>query len=110
MVTESYAAHQLNYYKHVNMQKTHRNDYYTNRALSISRPLEVLMVIHYKIDHAKTTSLYFANRIKAINGCFKLHVSVTGELGNNVITYPKYCGVLFRDILKNIDSFKMVYL
>ena len=81
MGTESYAAHQLNYFKHVNMQEAHRNDYYTNRALSISRPLEVLTVIHDKMDHAKTASPCFANRIKATDGFFKLPVSVTGNFG-----------------------------
>ena len=79
MGTESYIAHQLNYFKHVNMQEAHRNDYYTNRALSISKPLEVLTVIHDKMDHAKTASPCFANRIKATDGLFKLPVSVTGE-------------------------------
>ena len=44
--TNSYATYQLNYFKHVNMQKAHRNDYYTNRDLSISKPLEVFTVIH----------------------------------------------------------------
>ena len=76
---ESYVAYQLNYFKHVKMQEAHRDDYYTNRALPISRPLEVLMVIHDKMDHAKTTSPCFANRIKATDGFFMLHVSVTGE-------------------------------
>ena len=84
MGTESYAAHQLNYFKHVNMQEAHRNDYYTNRALSISRPLEVLTIIHDKMDHAKTASPCFAHRIKATDGFFKLPVSVTGEFGNNL--------------------------
>ena len=79
MGTESYIAHQLNYFKHVNMQEAHRHDYYTNRALSISLPLEVLTVIHDKMDHAKTTSPCFAHRIKATDGFFKLPVSVTGE-------------------------------
>ena len=78
MGTESFTAHQLNYFKHVNMQEAHRNDYYTNRVLSISRSLEVLTVIHDKMDHAKTTSPYFANRIKVTDGFFKLPVSVTG--------------------------------
>ena len=88
--TESYSAHQLNYFKHVNMQEAHRNDYYTNRALSIARPLDVLTVIHDKMDHAKTASPCFANRIKATDGLFKLPVSVTGSMGfPNVL-----CGVL----------------
>src|ERR1700736_3885963 len=99
MGTKSYMAHQLNYFKHVNMQEADRNDYYTNRALSISRPLEVLTVIHDKMDHAKTASPYFANRIKATDGFFKLPISVTGEFQNNVMTYLKCCGVLFRDVL-----------
>ena len=66
MGTESYPTHQLNYFKHVNMQEAHRNDYYTNKALC--RPLESLTIIHDKMDHAKTISSYFANRIKATNG------------------------------------------
>jgi hypothetical protein len=99
MGTESYAAHQLNYFKHVNMQEAHRNDYYTNRALSISRPLEVLTVIHDKMDHAKTASPCFANRIKATDGFFKLPVSVTGEFRYNIIYDFKYCGVFFGDVL-----------
>jgi hypothetical protein len=61
MGTESYVAHQLNYSKHVNKQKPHRNNYYTNIALSISEPLGVLTVIHDKMDHAKTCSPCFAN-------------------------------------------------
>jgi hypothetical protein len=39
--------------KHMNMQNAHHDDYCTNRALSITKPLEVLMVIHDKLDHAK---------------------------------------------------------
>ena len=79
MGTEYSVAHQLTYFKHLNMQEAHRNDYYTNRTLSISRPLEVLTVIHDKMDHAKTTPPCFANQIKAKDGFFKLHVSVTGK-------------------------------
>ena len=103
MGTKSYAAHQLIYFKHVNMQEAHRNNYYTFRALSISRPLEVLTVIHDKMNYAKTTSLCFVNRIKATDGFFKLHVSVTSEDENNVITYPKHCGVLFHDVLETMN-------
>ena len=103
MGTESYAAHQLNYFKHINMQETYCIDYHTNRALSISRPLEVLTVIHNKNDHAKITSPCFANRIKVTNGFLKMFLSVTCEDGNNVITYPKRCGILFHDVLESID-------
>jgi hypothetical protein len=75
------------------MQEAHRNDYYTNRALSISKSLEVLTVIHDKMDHAKTASPCFANRIKATDGFFKLPVSVTGEHVNNLVGVSKYCSV-----------------
>jgi hypothetical protein len=37
MGTESYEAHNLNYFKHVNMQEAHHNEYYMNRVLSISK-------------------------------------------------------------------------
>jgi hypothetical protein len=110
MDIELYAAHQLNYFKHINMQEAYCNDYYTNRALSISRPLEVLTVIHDKMDHAKTSSPCLANRFKATDELFKLHISVIAEFRNNVITNPKRYGVLFRDVLENMDSFKMVHL
>lgn len=54
--------------------------YYTNRALSISRPMEVLTIIHDKMDHAKTASPCFANRIKSTDGFFKLPIFVTGNI------------------------------
>jgi len=85
MGTESHTAHQLVYFKHVNLQEAHRNDYYTNRALSISKPLEILTIIHDKMDHAKTASPCFANRIKATDGFFKLPVSVTGDCGKQTL-------------------------
>ena len=90
MGTKSYAAHQMNYFKHVHMQKAHCNDYYTNKALSISRPLEVLTIIHDKMDHAKTTSPCFVNRIKVTDGFFKLPISVICEFENNCIALFKH--------------------
>ena len=107
MGIESYATHQLNYFEHVNMQEVRHNNYYTNRALSISRPLEVLTVIHDKMDHVKTTSPCFANRIKATDGFFKLHVWVTCEFGNDCITYPKHNIVCFLCVHGDIDVYKM---
>jgi len=108
MGTESYVAHQLNYFKHVNMQEAHRNDYYTNRALSISKPLEVLTVIHDKMDHAKTASPCFANRIKATDGLFKLPVSVTGYYGILAIIkfYMRICFLGFH----KFASFSIIVL
>lgn len=74
--TKFYVAYHLNYFKHMDMQVVHCNDYYANIVLSIARPLEVLTVIYNKMDRAKTTSPCFAHRIKASNGIFKLHVLV----------------------------------
>ena len=114
MGTESYVAHQLNYFKHVNTQEAHRNDYYINKALSISRPLEVLKVIHDKMDHAKTSSPCFANWIKTMVGFFKLPISITCEFGNDYITLPKHNFICFpcctwgHRCIQN-GSFKYVY-
>jgi hypothetical protein len=108
MGTDSYVGHQLNYFKHVNMQEAHRNNYYTNRALSMS--LECLMVIHDKMDYAKTASACFANRIKATDGFLKLFVLVTCEFGNNLIDVSKYCSVLLSIVIENMDSFKFIFL
>ena len=88
MDTKSYIARQLNYFKHVNMQEAHRNDYSKNRALSISRPLEVFTVIHDKIDHAKIASPCFANRIKITDNFLKLYVSIRGECGQQFHRIP----------------------
>ena len=76
--SDPYNAHQQNYMNHVNMQEAHRHDYYKNRALSIARPLEVMTIIHDKMDHAKTACPCYAHKDKAIDGLFRLPVSVTG--------------------------------
>lgn len=47
--TKSYATHRLNYFKDVNIQEAHRNDYYTNRVLFLAKHWEVLTVIRDKI-------------------------------------------------------------
>lgn len=73
--SESYVAHQLNYFKHINLQEAYCNDYYTNRVLSIARLLKVLTVILDKMDHAKTTSSCFTLRIKATGEFFDMNLS-----------------------------------
>ena len=96
MGTKSYASHQLNYLKHVNMQEAHRNDYYANRVLFISKPSEVLTVIHDKMDHAKMASPCFANQIEAIDKLFELPITIIGKFGYNCITLPKRNFVFVR--------------
>ena len=92
------------------MQEAYRNVYYTNNFLSISKPLEVLTVMFITMDRVKTTSPCFANRIKAKNGFFKLHVSVTSDFGNNFIAYSERCSVFNNVILGDMDSHKIDYL
>jgi hypothetical protein len=61
------------------------------------------------MDHDKTASPCFANRIKATDGFFKLHVSLTGEYGNNLIDVSKYCSVLLGVVIENLDLFKFIF-
>ena len=75
--TESHIRHKTKYIEHVNNQKTHRQNYYKNCALSVMRPTEVLTVIHDKMDHANTASPCYARKIKATDGLFKFPVAIT---------------------------------
>ena len=59
------------------MQEAQSNKYYIIRVVYISRPLEVLMIIHDKMNHAKTTSPCFAHQIKVADGLFELSISLT---------------------------------
>ena len=70
----------------------------------------LITVIHDTMDHAKTASPCFANRIKATDGFFKLPILVTSESGNNFITYPKHYSLIFHVILRPMDTTKMDYL
>lgn len=67
------------------MQEAKCNDNYTNMALSMARPLEVLTIIHDKLDHAKTSSPCFAHRLKVTDGLFNLHLSITNMVLFNVL-------------------------
>jgi hypothetical protein len=62
------------------------------------------------MNHAKIASPCFANRIKATNGFFKLHVSIIGEYENNLIDVSKYYSVLLSVVIENLDSFKFIYI
>jgi ferredoxin-thioredoxin reductase catalytic subunit len=63
--------------EHINNQEAHRQSYYKNYVLSIMRPIEVLTIIHDKMEHAKTICPCYARKIKATDGFFKLPVIVT---------------------------------
>ena len=61
--------------------QVHHHDYYEYRVLSIVRPLEVVTIIHDKMDHAKIACLCYAHKDKAIDGLFRLHVSFKCTFG-----------------------------
>ena len=88
MGTKSYIAHQLNYFKHVNMQEAHRNDYYTNRALSISLPLEGLRssMTKWIMPKQPPRILQIESKPQMDFSSFLCRLQVNVE--NNSITYP----------------------
>jgi hypothetical protein len=56
--------------------------YYLSRVLSNHRPMQVLCVIHDKMDHSKTTSPCFASKTKSVDAYLKFPVSVTGMIAH----------------------------
>lgn len=67
---------------HLREQEASRAYYYLSRALACYRPLQVLCIMHDKVDHSKTASPCFAAKNKAVDGLMKLPVSVTGMLAH----------------------------
>jgi hypothetical protein len=67
---------------HLREQECARAYYYLSRALSIHRPLQVLSIMHDKMDHSKTASPCLASRTKSVDGFMKLPISVTGMLAH----------------------------
>jgi hypothetical protein len=67
---------------HLREQECARAYYYLSRALSIHRPMQVLCIIHDKMDHSKTTSPCFASKTKSVDAYLKLPISVTGMIAH----------------------------
>jgi hypothetical protein len=78
--------------EHNALVRSHRELYYANRNLSISKPEKVLTIIHDKMDHSKTTSPHFSHKNKNTEAFMKLLVSVTGMIahGHGDIRYAHY--------------------
>jgi hypothetical protein len=83
-------AHGSAGFKHVTMLlETHLREqecacayYYLNRALSIHRPMQVLYIMHDKMDHSKAASPCFASKTKSVDAYLKLPVYVTGMIAH----------------------------
>jgi hypothetical protein len=56
-----------------------------------------MMIMHDKMDHAKTTSPVFSHKTKQLDGLMKLHVLVPGMLthGHGDVWYALYSLDLF---------------
>ena len=67
---------------HLCEQECARAYYYLNRALSIHRPMQVLCIIHDKMDHSKTTSPCFASKTKSLDAYLKLPIFVIGMIAH----------------------------
>jgi hypothetical protein len=77
--------------EHNALARSHRELYYANRNLSISKLEKVLTIIHDKMDHSKTAS-HFSYKNKSTEAFMKLPVSVTGMIahGHDDIRYAHY--------------------
>jgi hypothetical protein len=66
--------------------------------LSIQKPDQVLNIIHDKMDHAKTTIPYFANRNKIIDSFARLPVLVTDMIAprHGNVKYAYYLLDLYK--------------
>ena len=76
--SDPYNAHQQISMKHINMQQAHRHHHFKNRALSIAQPLEVMTIIHNKMNHAKFACPFYVHKEKTIEGLFKFPKSIAG--------------------------------
>jgi hypothetical protein len=67
---------------HLREQECARAYYYLSQALSIHRPMQVLCIMHDKMDHSKTASPCFTSKTKSVDAYLKLPVSVVGMIAH----------------------------
>jgi hypothetical protein len=86
----------------------HRELYSANRYRSQFFPGECVMIIHDKMDHAKTASPVFSHKTKQLDGLMKLPVAVTGMLahGHGDVCYAHYgLDIFAHDANYTVGSF-----
>jgi hypothetical protein len=70
---------------HIVAQRTHWKLYYANINLSISEIDKVIIIIHNKMDHLKTTSSHFFHRKKTIESFMWLLISIIGIITHTLL-------------------------
>jgi hypothetical protein len=78
----NYTIFEKAYETHLAEREAHRNAYYGSRYMFISKPKKCLIIIHDKMDHAKTASPCFASKTKSTNSFMRLPVAVTGIIAH----------------------------
>ena len=68
--------------KHLAITRAHREYYYAKQYHSLTYLHECLIVMHNKMDHAKTTSPVFSHKSKELESLVKLLVSMTGMIAH----------------------------
>ena len=83
-------------------QRVHREFYYANWVLLEKEPEKCVTIIHDKMDHLKTSSLYFSHKSKHMDSFMKLSVSVTGMIahGHGDVRYAHYGLDIFPKFLR----------
>ena len=78
--------------KHLAIARAHREFYYAKRYHSLTYLHECLIVMHDKMDHAKTASLVFSYKSKELDSLVNVLVSVTGMIahGHGDVRYAHY--------------------
>lgn len=73
-------------------KRAHRELYHANRRLSKKEPTKVFTIIYNKMDHSKTTSLYFCHKNKVVDSFMKLPIAMTGMVthGHGDLQYVHY--------------------
>ena len=67
---------------HLAIARAHRDYYYINRYRFHNFPHECVMVMHDKMDHAKTASPDFLHKSKDLDGLVKLLLSIIGMIAH----------------------------
>ena len=77
---------------HIAGQRVHHELYYANRFLLKKESDKCLTIIHDKMDHSKTSSLYFSHKSKHMDSFMKLPIFVTKMIahGHGDVRYAHY--------------------
>jgi hypothetical protein len=77
---------------HIDGQRAHRKLYYAKWRLSELEPINVLTIIHEKMDHLKTAFPHFSHKNKVVDSFMKLLVALIRMIahGDGDVRYAHY--------------------